>query len=201
MELGAPLLDVAPGVRGLLLQHLARLEQQVSRRRLATIAGVAPSHASTVINELIAVGLVNETQAGRASLVELNHRHLAAPHVVALAGLRGELIRRLRDRMSLWDDLSGAWLFGSVARGDAHTWSDIDVLVVVDDVETEDLHERLAALHTDVMAWTGNEMQVVEYSLGSWNGLVANNNPLVAEIRNDGVQLSTQVPSVVRRAS
>ena len=35
MDLGAPVLDVAPAVRGALLQALARLEQPVTRRQLA----------------------------------------------------------------------------------------------------------------------------------------------------------------------
>ena len=40
MDLGAPVLDVAPAVRGALLQVLARLEQPVTRRQLAAAAGV-----------------------------------------------------------------------------------------------------------------------------------------------------------------
>src|SRR5258706_607331 len=46
MDLGAPVLDVAPGVRGALLQALARLEQPVTRRQLASLAGVSPGNAS-----------------------------------------------------------------------------------------------------------------------------------------------------------
>lgn len=45
MDLGSPVLDVAPTVRGALLQALARLEQPVTRRQLAAAAGVAPGHA------------------------------------------------------------------------------------------------------------------------------------------------------------
>ena len=56
MDLGAPLSDVAASVRGLLLQHLARLEQPISRRKLASIAGVAPSNATEVLGELIVAG-------------------------------------------------------------------------------------------------------------------------------------------------
>ena len=119
MDLGSPVLDVAPAVRGALLQALARLERPVTRRQLAAAAGVAPGNASTVIEDLIRSGLVSEAVAGRSSMVVLNRNHLAAGPVLALAGLRGELIRRLRERLSGWPDLYGAWLFGSVARGDA----------------------------------------------------------------------------------
>ena len=199
MDLGAPLLDVAPAVRGALLQALARLEQPVTRRQLAAAAEVAPGHASAVIEELIQTGLVNEMVAGRASMVELNRNHLAAGPVLALARLRGELIRRLRERLSAWPDLLGAWLFGSVARGDADPDSDVDLLIVAQDLRSTDLHARLAQLHSDVRSWTGNELQVVEHTPASWRKLVRAKNPLVAQIRLDGIALTTDAGSLLER--
>lgn len=191
MHLGAPVLDVIPAVRGALLQTLARLERPVTRRQLATAAGVAPGNASSVIGDLIEAGLVRETRAGRSSMVMLNRSHLAAAPVLALVGLRGELIRRLRERLSVWPDLLGAWIFGSVARGGANRYSDIDLLIVVREPQSTDLHDRLAALYTDVRTWTGNDLQLVEHSLASWRKLVRNNNPLVEQIRLDGLALAS----------
>lgn len=190
MDLGSPVLDVAPAVRGALLQALARLEQPVTRRRLAAAAGVAPGNASAVIEELIQAGLVSETVAGRSSMVVLNRDHLAVGPVLALAGLRGELIRRLRDRLSAWPELNGAWLFGSVARGDADSDSDVDLLIVADDLQSHDLHERLSRLQADVRSWTGNDLQLLEHSPSSWRKLVRAKNPLVEQIRLDGIALA-----------
>lgn len=199
MDLGSPVLDVAPAVRGALLQALARLEQPVTRRRLAAAAGVAPGNASAVIEELIQAGLVCETVAGRSSMVVLNRDHLAAGPVLALAGLRGELIRRLRERLSGWPDLNGAWLFGSVARGDADSDSDVDLLIVADDLQSHDLHERLSRLQADVRSWTGNDLQLVEHSPSSWRTLVRAKNPLVEQIRVDGIALVGGTASLLAR--
>jgi len=123
-------------------------------------------------------------------MVELNRGHLAAAPLLALAGLRGELVRRLRARLSSWSDIRGAWLFGSVARGDASGDSDVDVLIVADDLTSSDLHERLAQLHADVQMWTGNVLQIVEHTPQSWGALKRTNSPLSTEIRYDGVQLA-----------
>ena len=71
------------------MQVLARLEQPVTRRQLAAVAGVAPGNASAVIEDLIRAGLVNETVAGRSSMVALNRNHLA----VGPSTLRAEPIR------------------------------------------------------------------------------------------------------------
>ncbi len=195
MDLGSPVLDVAPAVRGALLQVLARLEQPVTRRQLAAAAGVAPGNASAVVGELIRSGLVSETVAGRSSMVVLNRNHLAAGPLLALAGLRGELIRRLRERLAAWPDLDGAWLFGSVARGDADSDSDVDLLIVADDLQSPDLHERLSRLQADVRSWTGNDLQLVEHSPSSWRKLVRSKNPLVQQIRLDGIALAGDTAS------
>ena len=199
MDLGSPVLDVAPAVRGALLQALARLEQPVTRRQLAAAAGVSPGNASAVIEDLIRSGLVSETVAGRSSMVVLNRNHLAAGPVLALAGLRGELIRRLRERVSGWPELSGAWLFGSVARGDADGESDIDLLIVAHDLEAPDLHSLLSRLQADVRSWTGNDLQLVEHTPESWRKLVRSKNPLVEQIRLAGIALAGDTASLLGR--
>jgi predicted nucleotidyltransferase len=199
MDLGSPILDVAPAVRGALLQALARLEQPVTRRQLAAAAGVAPGNASAVIEELVQSGLVSETVAGRSSMVVLNRSHLAAGPVLALAALRGELVRRLRERLSAWPYLRAAWLFGSVARGDSDSDSDIDLLIVADDLQSTELHDGLAQLHSDIRAWTGNDLQVVEHSQTSWRKLVRAKNPLIEQIRLDGIELTAGAASLLVR--
>lgn len=199
MELAAPLLDVAPGVRGELLQALARLEQPVTRRQLALLARVAPGHASSVVQELISAGLVSETVAGRSSMVSLNRDHLAVGAILALAGLRGDLIRRLRQRVSHWSDLRGAWIFGSTGRGDGGNDSDIDLLLVVDDPDSEALHNRVSRLQGDVRSWTGNKLQLVEHSVLSWRKLVRAKHPLVEQIRRDGIALFAGADSLLAR--
>ena len=51
---------------------------------------------------------MNETVAGRSSMVVLNRDRLAFGLSLALAGLRGELIHRLPERVTQWSDLDGA---------------------------------------------------------------------------------------------
>ena len=198
-QFGVDFLDVAPAVRGALLQVLARLEQPVTRRQLAAAASVAAGNASAVIEDLIRAGLVNETVAGRSSMVVLNRNHLSVGPLLALAGLRGELIRRLRERLSLWPDLMGAWLFGSVARGDADGESDIDLLIVAHDLQAPDLHSLVAQLQADVRSWTGNDLQLVEHTPESWRKLVRSKNPLVEQVRLDGVRLAGDTARLLER--
>lgn len=199
MNLSAPLTDVAPGPRGALLQVLARLERPVTRRQLAAAAGVNAGHGSRVLADLISIGLVTEMKAGRASMVSLNRDHLAAPGIASLTGLREALISRLREHLAQWSDLRGAWLFGSVARGQSRPNSDVDVLIVATDLDSADLHEKVGQLHADVKRWTGNDLQLVEHSPSSWQVLKASKNPLVEQIRLDGIALTEHHGLLLRR--
>lgn len=194
-------MDVAPGVRGALLSALCRLEAPVTRRHLALLAGVAPGHASSVIDGLVQAGLVNEVIAGRSSMVDLNHLHLAAPGLLALAGQRSELIDRLRSRFGEMNDVQAAWLFGSVARGDATPTSDVDVLVIANSVDSPLFQAEVAELHEDIRVWTGNDLQLVEHTQETWDVLVASGNPLVGEIRRDGIALAPAASDWLGRAS
>lgn len=86
-----------------------------------------------------------------------------------------------------------------MARGEAGRDSDVDVLLVADDLESADLHERLAQLQFDVRDWTGNELQFVEHSPTSWRKLVRTKNPLVQQVRVDGIALAGNTAALLER--
>ena len=61
-----------------------------------------------------------------------------------------------------------------------------------------DLHDRLVQLDTDLHAWTGNDLQLVEHSAESWRALVPSDNPLVEQIRRDGIALAGDAGSLLQ---
>jgi hypothetical protein len=80
---------------------------------------------------LVDQGIVRATEMGRNRVHELNRDHVAAPIAEALAGLRLETWKRLRQKIATWNPqpLYGC-VFGSAARGDGDSYSDIDVLLI-----------------------------------------------------------------------
>jgi predicted nucleotidyltransferase len=191
VNLSQPLLDVVPGVRGQLLYALARSEVPVTRRRLAGMAGVAPGNANSILDDLVHSGLCNETAAGRSLMVSLNRKNLAAEQVLALTALRATLINRLRAELKRWKGLKAAWLFGSVARSDSNEDSDIDLAMVFVDPESEVSTRNISELQVLLREWTGNEVKIAEYSEAAWARLVLTQNPLVGQIRKDGIALTS----------
>jgi hypothetical protein len=73
---------------------------------------------------------------------------------------------------------------------DADGESDLDLLIVANDLQAADLHAGLAQLQSDVHSWTGNDLQLVEHTPESWRKLVRSKNPLVEQVRLDGIALA-----------
>ncbi|HXZ65859.1 MAG TPA: MarR family transcriptional regulator [Streptosporangiaceae bacterium] len=199
MDVGRPLSDVVPGARGQLLATLVDLEEAVTVRALARHAGVAPQTALSVVNDLAAAGLVRTQRAGQAQLVSLNSGHVLAPPLIALARTKARLAELLRGELAGWAGLAGAWLFGAAARAGGDRGSVIDLLLVAStSTELPAWAEATDRLTRQVQHWTGNAVQLIEHSRGSFALLIRGGNPLVAAIRADGIPLTPGCQSLLR---
>lgn len=106
--------------------------------------------------------------AGRAYLYSLNREHLLAPAVELMAGARWELVERLRAEIGRWSiPTFHASFFGSGARGEGNSRSDIDLLVVRKNgfgSEEAVWRQQLDELAVQVWNWTGNHASLIELS-------------------------------------
>jgi predicted nucleotidyltransferase len=195
VDIARPYVAISPGIEGEVLVVLAGTTAPLTGRQIAGLArrGTSPS-VSAVLDRLVEHGLVERQHAGRAYLHTLNRAHVAAPVVELLAGLRAELLRRLRDALERWQPAPvHASMFGSAARADGDTESDIDLLIVRPaDVDEEDLAWRaqLDALNDAVYSWTGNDASVVELGDEDIGRLRRNPPPILADLRADGIDLA-----------
>ena len=196
---------VRAGIHGRVLAVLARTDKPLTGR---TVASLVQPHTSlrgvqVTLDALVANGVVSRERAGRAYLYTLNRDHLAAAPILALANMRPELQNRIRAEIDLWDPAPVAvWLFGSVARGEADTDSDVDLLVVSPDTVDPDLPawlEQVDTLSSHITRWTGNGCEVLELSSSELAAAVARDERLIAELRHDAVPLAGAQPRVLLR--
>lgn len=103
-------------------------------RQLAREAGVSPRWAIETLRALEAEGVVHPRSVPPAVLWTVNQRHVLLRLLKDLTGLdasvRSMYIADLRKAVAPSRPVA-AILFGSVARGDEHPTSDVDLLVVV----------------------------------------------------------------------
>jgi predicted nucleotidyltransferase len=168
MDFQRPLSVVAPTLDGDVLGVLAGAEEEFTGRRIHRVLGRgSEAGVRKAADRLVEQGIVSRRQAGQAKLYSFNRSHLAAPYVEGLTTLRSELIDRLKDQVKGWEHPPPVmFLFGSVARGEAGTKSDLDLFVVRPLFNTGGRSEwqaQVAALENEATVWTGNEARVVEY--------------------------------------
>jgi predicted nucleotidyltransferase len=178
-----PVEALVPGVQGRVLGVLARAGADLTMRAVAELAGVSPQQASVVIGRLVELGVVDRRDVPPASLVRMAPDNVAAQAVVAIASLRRAAFDRLTaSAADIQPVPTSLVVFGSFARGEADSESDLDVIAV-----------RPPGLPSDDDRWTD--------SLGSWtdratrvvgnpvNLVEASSEELPALLRRDGPSL------------
>lgn len=180
MDVSVPISSVVPSLDGPVLLALSGttaplgLAEVHSRARRGSKSGVRQ-----VLQRLRGEGLVSAVPGGFV----LNREHVAAPAVALLANLHGELAERIRSAVDAWNgEVVLVGLFGSAARRDGDSSSDIDLLVVSD---APDLDAIVEELTTRIRSWTGNRAQVIALSRAELRRLRQAKEPIVSDWERD----------------
>ncbi|MGA8744674.1 MAG: nucleotidyltransferase domain-containing protein [Solirubrobacterales bacterium] len=195
MDIAHPYTTICPTLDSGALSLLAGTKRPLTGREIARLLD-RPSHSGVLdaLNRLTEHGLVDRQEAGRAFLFTLNREHLAAPAAEVLAGMRNELISRLRVAIDSWSVAPmHVSLFGSAARGEGDAQSDIDLFIVrAEGVGEKDERWRaqLDLLAKQVQRWTGNRGAIAEIAEAELSRLRADGPPIVDELRSDAITLA-----------
>jgi predicted nucleotidyltransferase len=163
MDFCTPVETMIPGATGRLLAALARVDTELPVSTLARVAGVGRTRASGLVAELSSLGLVDRREIGRTTMVRLARDNAAGQLVDRLGHLQSVVVDQLRLMASELDPAPLALLvFGSFARGEATSDSDIDVLAVR---PTDRWADAVATFATKARRLTGNPVQVLDYDL------------------------------------
>ncbi len=194
VDVSRPYAAVCPTLDGDVLRVLAGTSLGLTGREVAVLAG-RRSHSGVlnVLHRLSEHGLVTRVPLNRSYLFALNREHIAAGAVEALMNLRPELFERIRKTIAGWQIAAvHASVFGSAARGDGDTSSDIDLLVVRHTpIATDEQlwQEQVDGLREQVEAWTGNRTTIVDISEPELAALGRQQRPIISEIRTDAIAL------------
>ena len=181
MNLSRPLENLLGANTARIVRRLALVNDDLTGRRIAELAGVPNASASLVLAELATIGLVSAKDAGRARLYRLNRGHvLWQPMEDMLASSdRIELTLASTVRAHVGERATLA-LFGSFARGEAGVDSDIDVVIVWDNsIDADDKYEIMNALHERITLMTGNRLDIVDLAEADLQRMVDEGDPLV----------------------
>jgi predicted nucleotidyltransferase len=190
MDLGRPYAVICPTLEGPVLDVLAHTTRPLTGREIARLASRGSERGvRLVLHRLVAQGLVSAQEAGSASLFVLNREHVAADVVEGLVRLRAELIERIRREIEGWPCRPvHVSVFGSAARADGGTESDVDLLVVRPGDLAEDdpqWREQLHRLAEQIERWSGNHASLHETTPKGLKATVRRGEPVVGSLLED----------------
>jgi len=182
------------------LRSLVTGAAPLSVTQIARTSGLTPRGVRLVLAALAQRKIVLAHGAGRAVVHRLNGSH---PFAAALTALFHEepqrwehLLDAVRDRLARQGAaVPGAWLYGSVARGEDTPGSDIDIALLVASPEVADqLREELMPVedehqvHFSLAALTTQELRAL-----------ADDDPWWSEVVRDARVLKGPAPDSAKR--
>lgn len=192
MNLAEPYDLVMPRATAEVLKVLIGAESAFSIRQVARIAEISAPQALRVVNHESERGLVLVEQAGRSRMCRFNRDHLAANAVVELISLRERMIHAVGDEISSWTiEPIHSSLFGSAARGEGDLDSDLDVLIVRPQEESEhQWDEQKYASGLNLRKKTGNDISWFDVSLDELRTAKKASEPILSEWKKEGILLT-----------
>lgn len=191
MDFVAPLEALIPGAQGRILTVLAQTSGELNLRTIARLSGVSIAQASRVLPVLVDLGVVERREVPPSSLFRLVEDHVASRAVMALAGARQTVLDELgRSAKELSPAPTSVIVFGSLARGEADSASDVDVVVVRPDHVDEDDEAWVAGIERwrqRARRLTGNPVEVVEVSDADVARLLRGRRQLWIDVNRDSV--------------
>jgi predicted nucleotidyltransferase len=163
-------------------------------RELARQAQVSTAQSARDLNELAEVGIVGRTVSGRSYTWRLNEDHVLFEPLRTLfsreANLRTDLARALSRELRS-SAVASARLFGSFARGDERSDSDIDLYIELrSPKDREQVQESVARLRDRIWSSFGNPISALVYSRDE--ARYPRNPELMVSIRRDGLDLTDE---------
>ncbi|MCI4372174.1 MAG: nucleotidyltransferase domain-containing protein [Thermoplasmata archaeon] len=179
------------------LKLLRALVRQAGRgftgRELARLCDASPSQVCSSLVSLEASGVVFREIAGRSHVWRLSEKHLLSETLTRLFRDETHSLNELKsDLEGVIQRLpvQGATIFGSVARGDERTTSDVDLLVRVKTrAEREQVEDALSAASFAFVVKFGNPLSAVVMDSAQQRN--PPNPELLKNSSRDGLELET----------
>jgi predicted nucleotidyltransferase len=185
-----PVEAIVSGAQGRVLAVLAETTAWLNLRTLAGLAGVSQAQASRLLPALVQLGVVERREVPPSALFRLVPEHIAARAILGLARSTDLVLDELGAMArSLPVRPASVIVFGSFARREARSDSDVDVVFVRPaDVDEDDERwaDAVERWRTGVQRLTGNPVEVLELSGDEAAARMGDGDPLWVEILRVG---------------
>jgi predicted nucleotidyltransferase len=195
VDFGQPFGGLMPGARGAALAVLLRTGAPLTGRRVHALISDRHSLGAVqqALRDLERLGLITTEAIGRAGVHRVNEGHAAITPLRTLASPIEMLTRVVEEAVR---GVEAVIVFGSVARGDAHADSDVDLVVIAPAA-----WDGMVELQQQVHERLGNDCDVLHLTGDHFKLAAEDREPVVSEILRDGIALVGTMPRRNRVAS
>jgi predicted nucleotidyltransferase len=147
-----------------------------------------PRDLAEKINQLVKVGLYSS----RSNLMrEAIRRFAASEHAFTSKTMNKQLIATLASSIITWNEktMADIILFGSTARGEATTESDVDLLILTEEAHPWKVRQRLYDLIYSLIAVLEVDISLIVINKEVFAEMIKDKDPFAISIINEGVQL------------
>jgi predicted nucleotidyltransferase len=191
MDFVHPVEAVIPGAQGRVLAVLVDTTAELNLRTIARLADISLAQASRVLPKLVDLGLVERREVPPSSQFRLVRSNVAARAVIELGRSSNLVLERIGSgAAALPAPPTSVVVFGSFARGEAVSYSDLDVVIVRPDEVGEDDENwanSIESWRNETRAIAGNPVEVVEVSHHDIQAKLASKQQLWRDVRRDGI--------------
>ena len=202
MNTGEPTDIALPRATAAVFRVLAGADASFSIRQLARVAGVSAPRAIEIVNHASERGLILVELAGRSRMCRLNREHLAAGALIDLVTIRQRMLHAIEDEIASWRIAPmHTSLFGSAARGDGNSHSDLDLLLIRPISEPDkEWEEQKYTSGVRLRAKIGNHVSWFDISSTELKRAMRASEPIIVEWKRDSIHLSgVQLPDLFRQ--
>ncbi len=180
------------------LRVLISVEIPLNASQIAAMAHLTRPAVTSVLHDYAAMGLVRSSSAGRANVHVLNRENVHVQRlVIPLFAAEQELPERLEsDLLAAFGHCAESIvLFGSYARGEQDSRSDIDVVLVADGATSKQaLDRQLDSVVREFRARYGVSLSALTYETRDANALWRTAPALLESLRRDGLVVHGRGP-------
>jgi len=186
---------VTPTLDAWVLRAIVQTTRPLSGRQVARLVEQGSlGGVQKALSRLVEQGIVLADAHPSATFFSLNRDHLAARPVIELTQLATTLVERLAGFIQAWEvQPQHAYLFGSAARQDGDTSSDIDILLVHaggPKKPTMAWAQQVDDIATKIRQWTGNDVGILDISDLDLDRMQVNKEAILDSWHRDGILLA-----------
>ena len=186
------------------LRALLDTAQGFTGNEVARVSGMDPTAALKALTRLEELGVIRRQRGGRDHLFTLNRGHyLVKRAIIPLYTVEQRYFEEIKSTIAGGVDRYplSVILFGSVARGEETSQSDLDIcLIMKNKTQTGKLQTLLDVMSTSLYNKYGVRIAAIFFTLDEFKKKTSQKNPLILQILHQGKVITGKNPKVLLNA-